>query len=127
MSIDKLFPQSFFHSENFTNMATSFPPYNIYQESDNFVIELAVAGYNKDEISVKLDGDALLVSGIKSNTEQEGRKYIVRGVAGRKFVRKFAISTPSIRLKVSECKFSDGMLTIVLVKDSDHVVNIQIS
>ena len=88
----------------------NYPPYNIIRDGDNYTIELAVAGFNDDEIEVvhEPEHNRLLIEGSNENTEQE---YVHRGIASRKFRRSWTIANHII---VKNAKLSDGILRIEL-------------
>ena len=99
------------HSYGMTQPGGQYPPYNIVKESNvKWRIELALAGWSKDEIEVSLETNVLLVQSktAKENIEQE---YLHRGVATRTFARGFNLSDD---VRVGEVTFRDGMLTIPL-------------
>lgn len=94
----------------------SFPPFNIVSADDLYneiVIEIALAGYSKDEITITCDSDKLTVSGKKPEKESNIR-YIARNIANRSFTKSFHIA----KYQVSNCSFEDGMLNIQLQKDT---------
>ena len=87
--------------------AMSFPPYNVRKvDDDNFVIELAVAGYNKSNLAITEENGNLTVTGELPDTDGE---YIHKGIAGRKFTRTFALAEHMI---TRESHLVDGMLLI---------------
>ena len=93
---------------------TGFPPHNLEQiDDENFVISLAVAGYDKSEISITLEKDekpnVLVVSGFKKNHEK--KNFIHQGIAGRKFSRRFPLLE---ELNVKNCEMKNGMLNIYI-------------
>jgi len=99
------------HSYGMTQPGGQYPPYNIVKESNvKWRIELALAGWSKDEIEVSLETNVLLVQSkaAKENIEQE---YLHRGVATRTFARGFNLSDD---VRVGDVTFKDGMLTIPL-------------
>ena len=99
------------HSYGMTQPGGQYPPYNIVKESNvKWRIELALAGWSKDEIEVSLETNVLLVQSkaAKENIEQE---YLHRGVATRSFARGFNLSDD---VRVGDVTFKDGMLTIPL-------------
>ena len=57
--------------------ASSFPPHNILKVNDNkYVVELAVAGYNKDEIDITVEDNSLIIKGEKPEKDVEGVEYL---------------------------------------------------
>jgi molecular chaperone IbpA len=93
-----------------TATASSFPPVNIIKTDEyNFVIELAIAGYKKDEIDITTERNSLKVSGKKDVTDT--RNYLTQGIAGRRFSRQFVLSDTVV---VRDADLQDGILTIKL-------------
>jgi molecular chaperone IbpA len=91
--------------------STSFPPYNVRKvDDDNFIIELAVAGYNKSNLTVTEENCCVTVVGELPDTDGE---YLHKGIAGRKFTRTFSLAEYMI---TKECHLVDGMLLISIEK-----------
>ena len=89
---------------------TSFPPHNIIKVDDNrYVVEMAVAGFGKEDIDIELNDGTLVIRGEKKNKDEVN--YLYRGIATRTF-------TKSIRLidtiEVRGAEFKDGILKIGL-------------
>jgi len=88
-----------------------FPPYNIRKEGDyNYVIEMALAGFGKKDIEIKVEDGTLAVRSIKEN-EADNEDQIYRGISYRKFDRKFTLSEDIV---VQGALLENGMLTINL-------------
>ena len=67
----------------------SYPPYNIEQTSPNSIrITIAVAGFNKKDLDISLEGNQLQIRGSRDDNETD-RIYIHRGIATRQFQRNF--------------------------------------
>lgn len=85
-------------------------PYNIVKTSDNtWVVEVAVAGFDKSELKVEAVDNRLTISG--SHSENAEAKYVYRGIAARNFVIPFTFVEG---IKVGSATLKDGMLRIVL-------------
>ena len=94
--------------ENTTLTTTAFPPVNIIKvDDDNFVIELAVAGYKQNEIEISSELNSLKVVGKKE--EKDERTYISKGIACRSFSRDFTLADTIV---VRKANLSDGILSI---------------
>lgn len=92
--------------------ANAFPPYNIVElEQDHYLIELALAGYKKDDLEVIEQNNELIIKGEKKDHENT---YLHKGIAGRKFTRVFSLAE-HIHVESSELK--DGMLYVILVRE----------
>ena len=90
--------------------STGFPPYNIRKEGDyNYVIEMALAGFGKEDIEVEVTEGTLSIRSVKENIEDDSTVY--RGISYRKFERKFTVADDVI---VNGAKLENGMLMIDL-------------
>ena len=90
--------------------AQGFPPYNIRKEGDyHYVIEMALAGFGKEDIQVEIEENTLSVRSIKENSEDEDTQY--RGISFRRFERKFTLADD---LVVNNANLENGMLYIDL-------------
>ena len=88
-----------------------YPPYDIKKVGDtNYVINLALAGFGKDDIEIKLADGILSVKSDKDN-ESEEEEIIHRGISYRKFERKFTLADDIV---VNDAKLENGLLTITL-------------
>ena len=112
VGFDELFERLF---EMDTTSSTSYPPYNIIKTDEcNYIIEMAVAGFNKDQIEVELsDGELTVRSKTRDQKLDDSKKMIHHGISFRSFSRKFTLSE-EIRVKNADLK--DGMLSIRLEK-----------
>ena len=89
--------------------STTFPPYNIVKEDNKTYIELALAGYTKEDVTVVVEEGVLVIDGNKGS--QDVNKNVVAGIASRKFSRKFTLGE---FIEVNSAELKDGMLTIEL-------------
>ena len=93
-----------------TTASTGFPPYNIRKEGENnYIIEMALAGFGKKDIEVEVADGTLSIRSVKENVDDDSNLY--RGIAYRKFERKFTIADD---VMVNGAKLEDGMLNIAL-------------
>ena len=96
--------------------ATNYPPYNIKKVSDNkYVIELAVAGFGRQDIDVEIEDGILKIKGQTSldTLSQEGvdQHYLFKGIADRSFTRQFSIADT---IEIKNAELINGMLKIWL-------------
>tara|TARA_B100000965_G_scaffold98525_1_gene80588 strand:- start:1483 stop:1914 length:432 start_codon:yes stop_codon:yes gene_type:complete len=92
---------------------TNYPPYNLVQINNvDSRLEIALAGFSKDEVKVYTEYGKIIVEGKKEKTEEES-EYLHRGLAQRSFQRAWALSED---ITVKDVKFADGLLTIKLGK-----------
>lgn len=99
----------------------SYPPYNVIKTSDNeFVVELAVAGFREDQLSVELESDKLVVAGsivkdVAENVDESaGPKYAHKGIAERSFTRSWQLPEHT---EVTSVTLKYGILTIALTRN----------
>ena len=89
--------------------STNYPPYNVIKvDEDNFVVELAVAGFSKSDIEISTADGKLIVKG-ETEAENNDSKFIHRGIAARKFTREWALGE---HMEVKTAELKDGMLKI---------------
>ena len=105
----------FFHDvENLMNQpetTSSFPPHNVIKLEDNkYVVELAVAGFKKSEISIKTVDGILEIKGQKSNDDKD-IQYLHKGIGTRSFIKKLQLAET---VEVRGAQFVDGILSIGL-------------
>ena len=95
--------------------STGFPPYNIRKEGDyNYVIELALAGFGKDDIEVEVADSTLSIRSTKKPLDEDvssNEDTVYRGISYRKFERKFTLAEDVV---VNEAKLKNGMLILEL-------------
>jgi molecular chaperone IbpA len=95
---------------HFPNTNGNYPPHNIVKyDETHYGIEIAVAGFSKEEITVEVDQDQLTVKGRKLNQADSRFEYLHRGLAARDFEQTFTLAE-YMEVKAAEVK--DGMLVI---------------
>ena len=116
-----LFDRNFigFHQllDNFVHAPSSgFPPYNIVLVDDDKVdIELAIAGFKPEEISVTVENGLLSIESERVQEEEtEERNYHYRGISTRSFKRSFQLAN---HWEVRDATFDNGILTVKLEKE----------
>ena len=93
--------------------ATNYPPYNIIKVNDTTQqLEIALAGFTRDEIEVAVERNVLTVSTNKA--KEDGREYTHKGLARRTFARNWQLSDDTV---VENVTFVDGLLTIDVRKE----------
>ena len=93
---------------------TNYPPYNIHRIDDhNYRIEVALAGYSKDDIEIELKENNLTVRNQPKEkvVNENGNGVIHKGISTRQFERSFTISED---IKVKDAELKNGLLTIDL-------------
>jgi molecular chaperone IbpA len=101
------------HSYGMGSVNEAYPPYNLVKESEiKWRIEMALAGWDKDEIEVSTESNVLLVRSKAAKNKGE-EEYMHRGVATRTFARGFNLSDD---VEVTTVDFRNGMLVVNLRK-----------
>ena len=97
--------------------APSYPPYNINKNGETYIIDVALAGFKKDEIDITVVDQTLTVStasDAKIPTENQikksGTEVLYQGIAKRAFKLNFALSE---YVEVTQATMEDGILMIV--------------
>ena len=107
VGFDRVFDQLGRYANDKTSVG--FPPYNIRKEGDyNYVIEMALAGFGKDDIEVEISDGTL---SIRSDKKDDDSDNLYRGISYRRFDRKFTLSEDIV---VKRAKLENGMLTVDL-------------
>ena len=110
VGFDRTFNRLFDYA-NHQATSTGFPPYNIVKSGDYiYTIEMALAGFSKNDIVVEVAEGVLEVKSIKDDTDGKDSK-LYTGIANRQFTRKFTLSDDII---VKDGELKDGMLRITL-------------
>lgn len=96
--------------------AGGFPPYNIVKEGeDDFIVELAVAGFEPSEIDVETRDGKLVVSGEHAEGNiRPDEKLLYKGISARSFSREFALGQ---YVEVKGASLANGILSIVLRRE----------
>ena len=103
--------ESMFDGDVFSVPTVNFPPYNIVKTGDfTYDVELALAGYSKEDITVDYADNLLTVKSVKKEKSEEDNEGILhRGIAKRYFSKAFTIAD-DVEVKGAELK--DGLLKI---------------
>jgi molecular chaperone IbpA len=92
-----------------------YPPFNIERTGDDsFRIELAVAGFGQEDLSIDFKENVLTVTGSKQPVAADQRQFLHRGIAERNFERRFSLAD---HVRVTEARLENGLLTIELVRE----------
>lgn len=101
----------------FDQKTRSYPPYNILrdpEDEDAYIIELAVAGFERDQLNVEVKESILTISTKNLPEYEDASAYIHKGIARRNFTRKFALAEHMV---VKEAELENGILHIYLLRE----------
>lgn len=94
--------------------ASGYPPYNIETTGENaYRIEIAVAGFRPEDLSIEVKENLLTVQG-KKPANDAARRYLHRGLAERNFERRFQLADYVV---VTDASLADGLLSISLKRE----------
>lgn len=93
-----------------------YPPYNVIKTGeDTFRIEVAVAGFTENELSIVVEDDQLTISGTPERDSAEADSDLLhRGIANRAFTRKFVLGE---YMKVKGARLEHGLLSVDLNRE----------
>jgi molecular chaperone IbpA len=98
--------------DDLTKNIPSYPPYNIKKTGENtYQIELAVAGFGKSQIEVKVEDEKLIIKGDTTSDESAEDNFLFQGIANRAFTRTFALND---QVEVQSASLINGLLKIAL-------------
>jgi molecular chaperone IbpA len=108
VGVDRLMKQmDQLHTQQLSS--TKYPPYNIRRVDDeNYSIEMAIAGYQQEDLDITLEDGKLTISG---TAKEDGDGLLYKGIANRSFTRQFTLADT---IEVEGADLSNGMLTVSL-------------
>lgn len=100
-------------SESMRANSGNFPPYNVRKISDEtFIVELAIAGFNKNNVTITEESGTLTVEG--SQDDDTSNEYLYKGIATRKFKRVWSLAE---HMYVKDASMIDGILYITVIRE----------
>jgi len=97
-----------------SDSASGYPPYNIETTGENaYRIEIAVAGFKPEDLTIEAKENVLTVQGRKAAND-ENRRFLHRGLAERNFERRFQLAD---HVAVVDAQLTDGLLAISLKRE----------
>jgi len=110
IGFDRMFDRLF---DEVNVSTTNYPPYNIIKSDDtNYSIEIAVAGFGKDDIEIETKENTLTIRSVEKNSELVDEvEYLHKGISARAFKRSFTIADDVV---VKGASYENGLLIISL-------------
>ena len=98
------------------SVQTNYPPYNVLKhDDDHFEIEVAVAGFDREDITIEVDQNLLTIKGNRFRLkEDDASKYLHRGLAARDFERSFTLAEHMI---VGDAELTNGILSVKITRE----------
>lgn len=98
--------------DDLTKNIPNYPPFNIKKVDENkYVIEMAVAGFSRQELEIEFADDKLIVKGNAQDDKGEGVEWLHKGIAARNFTHTFALND---QVEIQGAELLNGMLKIAL-------------
>lgn len=95
-----------------------YPPYNIEESGpDRLRITLAVAGFSRDELSITIEENQLVIRGKQSDVSD--KNFLHRGIAARQFQRSFVLAEG---IEVTGAELENGLLSIDIARPKAETV-----
>jgi molecular chaperone IbpA len=92
---------------------TNYPPFNVIKhDEENIEIEIAVAGFYKEDLTVEVDQDQLIVKGRRLK-DDDASKYVYRGLAARDFDRAWTLAE---HMEVGGVSLTNGILSVKITR-----------
>ena len=86
-----------------------YPPHDVYKDGDNYVVEIALAGWEEDDISVIVENLELTIKGEKQDSDTPPKHMSYKGISTKNFSKKFVLAPHYV---VTDATFKNGLLTI---------------
>ena len=94
--------------------SNNYPPHNVVKyNDDDYEIQVAVTGFAKEDITVGLENNHLIIVGSQNTTETDEVVYLHRGLAARDFRVVFPLAE---HIEVGDVSIKHGMLRIALTR-----------
>jgi len=115
VGFDEIFDHLVRSQEQLTSSQVNYPPYNIIKyDTNQYALEVAVAGFDISEIDIGVEGSTLTIAGDSTSKLPENATYIHKGISTRSFKRTIPLGDHII---VTSAVIKNGMLTINLERE----------
>ena len=114
---ERAFEEEFFKDPLFSiSSKRQYPKINVSESNTDYAVEVAIPGYNKEDVTVEFKDNNLVISAEKSSTiDVEDKNYIHKEISSRKFSRVVPLTEPVDEKKIKG-SYENGILTIELPK-----------
>lgn len=106
---------------NTSSTNTTIPMVNIRENAENYEVEMAAPGMNKDDFKVELDGNLLTITSEKNDEQEvkEGERYTKREFSYQSFQRSFQLPKEVVDAEKIEARYENGVLKLVIPKKEE--------
>ncbi|SEW01877.1 HSP20 family protein [Chryseobacterium wanjuense] len=119
---DDFFSRELFNwgNNNFSSTLSTLPSVNIKENPENFEVEVAAPGMEKQDFQITLDGNFLTISSAKKNQQEENNdNYTRREFSYQSFQRSFELAKNVVDEDRIEAKYENGVLKLIIPKTED--------
>ena len=120
---DDFFNRDLFNwgNSNYSDTNTTIPAINIKETAENYEVEVAAPGMEKDDFRIELDGNSLTISSEKSNQtqKQEDERYSRKEFSYQSFQRTFTLQKDVVDVEKIEAKYENGLLKLLVPKKEE--------
>ncbi len=107
-------------NRSMTPYQSTIPPVNIHEISDHFILEVAAAGFSKDDFNIELDNSTLTIStNVQRDDDSDDSKYHRREFNFQSFKRSFTLNEKIIDFSKIEASYTNGILKIAIAKKDE--------
>src|SRR5688500_5046869 len=109
------------NNTNFSNSGTTLPAVNIRETNENFEVEMAAPGMNKQDFNILLEGNTLTITSEKSDEQEEkdGEKFSRREFRYQSFQRRFTLPKDEVDVETINAKYENGILKLSIPKKEE--------
>ena len=119
---DRFFDNDLFDwsTRNYSNTNTTLPSVNIKESDEDFEVEVAAPGLNKNDFRIELNHDQLTVSSERENENEskDGQQFTLREFSYQSFSRTFTLPNTADSEKIG-AKYENGILRIIIPKKEE--------
>lgn len=109
------------------NTVTRYPLTDLFVDSkENIIIDIAVAGFSREDISIEMQGDQLVISGVYNDEGRDGLQVVQEFISKQDFERKIRLHDNYIDGDIS-ASLDNGILSIIVTKGNTVKKQISIS
>jgi HSP20 family protein len=119
MLFDDFFNRELFNwgNNNFSSTLTTIPSVNIKENAENFEVEVAAPGMEKQDFEITMEGNLLTISSSKKNQmEEDNENYTRREFSYQSFQRSFQLPKDVVDEERIEAKYENGVLRLTIPK-----------
>lgn len=122
--VDRFFENDFFDwsNRNFSATNTTLPSVNVKENKENFFVEVAAPGLDKNDFKIELNRDVLTISSEKQteNETKDDESYSCREFSYQSFSRSFTLPNIADGEKIG-ARYDNGILSITIPKKAEVI------